>query len=206
MNTKSKVIIATALSLAVIHAEGSSSSNYSIGPGIADSSGGKATSTNYSDEATVGDIVGVSSGPSAGVTLKSGFIGQLYEARSLAVSAAPAAVVESGTTQLSAVATMDDDTLVRLGGSDAKWAVQAGPLAGITLSGLATAGEVFINAPATVRAATAQTPASPPTCCPRTDNRAAGTAGTPTGSAGRRRRRLCSSRRGGLRRSRNAGW
>jgi hypothetical protein len=30
--------------------------------------------------------------------------------------------------------------------------VQAGPLAGITLSGLATAGEVFINAPATVRA------------------------------------------------------
>jgi hypothetical protein len=114
--------------------------------------GGKATSANYSDEATVGDIVGVSTGPSAGVTLKSGFIGQLYEARSLAVSAAPAAVVESGTTQLSAVATMDDDTLVQLGGSDAKWAVQAGPLAGITLSGLATAGEVFINAPATVRA------------------------------------------------------
>jgi hypothetical protein len=49
--------------------------------------------------------------------LKSGFIGQLDEARSLAVSAAPAAVVESGTTQLSAVATMDDDSLVRLGGS-----------------------------------------------------------------------------------------
>jgi hypothetical protein len=116
------------------------------------SSGGKATSANYSDEATVGDIVGTSTGASAVVTLKSGFIGQLYEARSLAVSAAPAAVVESGTTQLSAVATMDDDSLVRLGGSDAKWSVQAGPLAGITLSGLATAGEVFINAPATVRA------------------------------------------------------
>lgn len=116
------------------------------------SSGGKATSANYSDEATVGDIVGTSTGAGASVTLKSGFIGQLYEARSLAVSAAPAAVVESGTTQLSAVATMDDDSLVRLGGSDAKWAVQAGPLAGITLSGLATAGEVFINAPATVRA------------------------------------------------------
>jgi hypothetical protein len=115
-------------------------------------SGGKATSANYSDEATVGDIVGVSTGPIAGLTLKSGFIGQLYEARSLAVSALPAAVVESGTTQLSAVATMDDDSLVRLGGSDAKWSVQAGPLAGITLSGLATAGEVFINAPATVRA------------------------------------------------------
>ena len=43
------------------------------------SSGGKATSTNYSDEATVGDIVGVSAGTSVGVTLKSGFIGQLEE-------------------------------------------------------------------------------------------------------------------------------
>ena len=116
------------------------------------SSGGKAMSTNYSDDATIGDIVGVSTVPNAGVTLKSGFIGQLYEARSLAVSALPAAVVESGTTQLSAVATMDDDSLVRLGGSDAKWSVQDGPLAGISLSGLATAGEVFINGPATVRA------------------------------------------------------
>jgi hypothetical protein len=79
--------------------------------------GGKATSANYSDEATVGDIVGTSTGAGASVSLKSGFIGQLDEARSLAVSAAPAAVVESGTTQLSAVATMDDDSLVRLGGS-----------------------------------------------------------------------------------------
>lgn len=119
---------------------------------ISHTSGGKATSARYTDEATVGDIVGTSSGSSAGVTLKSGFIGQLYEARSLAVTALPAAVVESGMTQLSAVATMDDDSLVRLGGSDAKWALQDGPLAGISLSGLATADEVFINAPATVRA------------------------------------------------------
>lgn len=113
-------------------------------------SGGKATSARYTDEATIGEIVGTATG--AGVTLNSGFIGQLYEARSLAVNAAPAAVVESGTTQLSAVATMDDDSLVRLGGSDAQWSVHSGPLAGITLSGLATAGEVFVNAPATVRA------------------------------------------------------
>ena len=116
------------------------------------SSGGKATSANYSDEATVGDIVGVSAGPSAGVTMKSGFIGQLYEARSLAVSATPAAVQESATTQLRVVVTMGDDSLVRLGPSDAKWSVQDGPLTDISLSGLARAGEVFINAPATVRA------------------------------------------------------
>jgi len=128
------------------------STNYSISTDITESTGSRAASANYTDDGSLGDVTGVSSAAVPALTLNSGFIGQLYEARSLAVSALPAAVVESGTTQLSAVATMDDDSIVRLGGSDAKWAVQAGPLAGITLSGLATAGEVFINAPATVRA------------------------------------------------------
>jgi hypothetical protein len=62
------------------------------------SSSSKATSANYSDEATVGDIVGVATGTNAGLIMKSSFFGQLYEARSLAVSALPAAM-----------ATMDDD-------------------------------------------------------------------------------------------------
>jgi hypothetical protein len=116
------------------------------------SSGGKATSTNYTDEATIGEIMDTSNVQGTGIALKSGFIGQLYEARSLALSATPAAVQESATTQLRVVATMDDDSLVRLGPSDAKWSVQDGPLTDISLSGLARAGEVFINAPATVRA------------------------------------------------------
>lgn len=128
------------------------STNYSISTDITESTGSRAASANYTDDGSLGDVSGVSSVAAPALTLKSGFIGQLYEARSLAVSALPAAVVESGTTQLSALATMDDDSLVRLGGSDAKWAVQDGPLAGISLSGLATASEVFINAPATVRA------------------------------------------------------
>lgn len=128
------------------------STNYIISTDISESTGSHAASANYTDDGSLGDVSGVSSVAAPALTLKSGFIGQLYEAKSLAVSALPAAVVESGTTQLSVVATMDDDSLVRLSGSDAKWAVQAGPLAGITLSGLATAGEVFINAPATVRA------------------------------------------------------
>ena len=37
------------------------------------SSGGKATSANYRNEATVGDIVGTSTGAGASMTLKSGF-------------------------------------------------------------------------------------------------------------------------------------
>jgi hypothetical protein len=46
---------------------------------------------------------------------------------------------------------MDDGTLVRLAGSDAKWSVVNGAITGITSEGVATAGLVFINAPATVR-------------------------------------------------------
>jgi hypothetical protein len=146
----SKLFILTFLVLPIGLVFADTGSSFTGTVDILSSSGGKATSARYTDEATIGEIVGTATG--TGVTLKSGFIGQLYEAKSLAVSALPAAVVESGTTQLSAVATMDDDSLVRLRDSDAKWAVQDGPLAGITLSGLAAAGEVFINTPATVRA------------------------------------------------------
>lgn len=106
-------------------------------------------SANYSNEATLGDIVGTSTADH--VTLNSGFIGQLYEAKQIAVTASPPAVVEGATTQLRAVATMDDETLVRLSGSEVKWSVLDGLLAGISPSGLATAGEVFLHAPATVR-------------------------------------------------------
>ena len=56
MSTSHKVVIATALSLAVIHAEEGSSSNYSIGLGVTECSGGKATSANYNDEARVHDL------------------------------------------------------------------------------------------------------------------------------------------------------
>ncbi len=56
MNTSHKVVIATALSLAVSHAEEGSSSNHSIGLGVTECSGGKATSANYSDEAIVHDL------------------------------------------------------------------------------------------------------------------------------------------------------
>jgi hypothetical protein len=80
------------------------------------SSGGKATSTNYSDKAAVGDFVEVCMGAGAVVALKLVVIGMLDMTRSLAVSAAPAAVVESGTTELSALATMEDDSPMWLGG------------------------------------------------------------------------------------------
>lgn len=115
------------------------------------SGGGAAFSSSYTDDGSLGDGFDTSSVVSGRRIVKSGFIGQLYEAESLTLAADPAAVIEGTTTQLSAVATMDDDTLVRLSGSDAKWSVMEGAITGITSGGLATAGLVFINAPATVR-------------------------------------------------------
>ncbi|MFZ4595934.1 MAG: hypothetical protein ACOYOF_16870 [Verrucomicrobiaceae bacterium] len=107
-------------------------------------------STNYSEDGSLGDVVGLSGAASAG-TVKHGFMGQLYEAQSLAVTANPSSVIESLTNQLTGVATMDDGSLINLSFSDPLWSVIDGPLAGISANGLATAGEVFINAPATVR-------------------------------------------------------
>lgn len=151
MNRSFKAMIASALSLAVLDGGRANELKHIHGLDSVGTSGGKTTSANYSDEATIGDIVGVSAASSADVTLKSGFVGQLYEVETVEVAADPAVVVEGGTAQLRAVAAMDDESLVRLGGGDAQWSVLQGPITGISPGGLATAGAVFVNAPASVR-------------------------------------------------------
>lgn len=147
----SSAFIATSLILAFIHAGGHSVLNAAVDLGMTISSCGKATSTNYSEEATIGDIVGAANVPETDVILKSGFISQLYEVKTVEVTANPAVATEGTTSQLSALATMDDDTIVRLDGSDAHWLILDGPLSTISPTGLAQAAQVFINAPATVR-------------------------------------------------------
>ncbi len=132
------------------HAEPRSSASYSISTDTANAAGGRATSANYSDDGSLGDVVGVSATASPVLAMKHGFIGQLYETQSLAIAASPAAVIEGQTTLLSAVATMDDGSQINLGNSDALWSVLDGPLTGISSSGVATADSVFINAPASV--------------------------------------------------------
>ncbi len=133
------------------HAEPRSSASYSISTDTANAAGGRAMSANYSDDGSMGDVVGVSATASPVLAMKHGFIGQLYETQSLAITASPASVNEGLTTQLSAVAALDDGSQINLGSSDALWSVLNGPLVGITSGGLATAGEVFINAPASVQ-------------------------------------------------------
>jgi hypothetical protein len=132
-------------------AESRSSASFTVPADVLSSTGGKASSVNYSETGTLNDGLDGGAVGSGSTSLLPGFMGQLYETRLLSVTASPASVMEGGSTQLKAVATLHDDTLTHLDSSEVKWSVQSGPLAGITLAGLATASEVLINAPATVR-------------------------------------------------------
>ncbi|MCB1065996.1 MAG: hypothetical protein KDN20_24150, partial [Verrucomicrobiae bacterium] len=131
----------------------STSENFSLLPAETGAAGGIATSASFSAETSTGSGIagGVSNVTTGGVQAKGGYTGQLYDAQSLAVAADPAAVNEKSTTQLSAVATMDDDTLINVGESGIIWSILDGPITGIDSAGLASVGEVFFNGPASVR-------------------------------------------------------
>ncbi len=114
-----------------------------------DNGGHTRTSANYSLETSTGGIIGLSASPTK--TLKHGFTGQLQDAQTLLITADPEAITEGTTSQLSGTATMTDGSTTKLSGSEVQWSVVSGPISAITTSGLATADQVIINAPATVR-------------------------------------------------------
>jgi hypothetical protein len=116
-----------------------------------DGGGLHTSSANYTMDNSIGGIDGVSS--STGDTAKDGYIGQLTEVVSVVVTSQPDAVAVSGTAQLSGVATLDDSTVVALGGSDVAWSSpnESSPVFSINSGGLLTAGGfVYAVAPAVV--------------------------------------------------------
>jgi hypothetical protein len=88
---------------------------------------------------------------SANYTLKPGFIGQLYDVVDLDATAQPSVINEGGTSQLSAIATMDDETTSLLTADSVAWSVVSGPLTSISTAGLATGGTVVGNRSASAR-------------------------------------------------------
>lgn len=114
-----------------------------------DAAGGHSTGSVYSMDSSLGGIGGTSQ--AAGTLNKVGYAGQLYEAVSLEIAAAPATVDERGTRQLAAAALLDDGTQLAGLASATVWSVQSGPLVGISGTGLATAGTVHENTPASVQ-------------------------------------------------------
>jgi len=132
------------------HAGPRSSTNYNVVTDTADSGGKRATSTSYTNDGSVGGIVGISTLDAPAETAKHGYVGQLYDVTGLTLTAATPTVNETGTDQLTAWQTLDDLSLLAVPAASITWSVPLGPLA-INANGLATAGTVYQNTAATAQ-------------------------------------------------------
>jgi hypothetical protein len=106
-----------------------------------DGGGLHATSANYAIDSSVGGIGGISSG--GNISTLPGSVGQLTELVSISVTSTPNTVNENATSQLSATAAFDDNSVSVLAGSNITWASAIYPLASIDSNGLATASSVY---------------------------------------------------------------
>ena len=128
------------------------SAAYSVAADSVDAGGQRTASALYSNQGCLGGIGGISTVGAPAEVARHGYAGQLYEVVDLAVSANPTNVNEGATRQLTASAVLDDATVLKLGPATVAWSVVSGPVESINASGLATAGHVYQDTLATVRA------------------------------------------------------
>jgi len=134
-----------------------SSADYSLEPAVLDGGGMAGSSSFYTLNPSIGHGA---AGASEHYALRGGFSGMLSDASSLALAAAGAGAGEMGsmdersTLQLEARIRYDDDTLAEsvLPAAEITWSFAEGPLVAIDSAGLATAGTVYQETPATVMA------------------------------------------------------
>lgn len=126
--------------------------NYSITTDTANSGGARVTSPSYTNDGSLSDVSGLATATSPVETAKQGYIGQLYDAAVIQVTASPTTMNEGTSRQLAAAVILDDATTLVPLGTDLSWTVANGPLTGISSSGLATAGIVYQDTSATARA------------------------------------------------------
>jgi hypothetical protein len=119
-------------------------------PAVVDAGGQRMASASYTMDGSLGGIAGVSTGAAPATVLKSGYVGQLYEVVTLTVTGMPASVNEGGTSQLRAVARLDDDTALALAPDEVGWGPAAWPVASIGVDGVLLAAPVYADATATV--------------------------------------------------------
>jgi hypothetical protein len=129
------------------------STDYSLDAAVFDGGGTAGSSADYALNPSIGPGI---AGSSAAYVFRGGFAGMLNDAASLVLAAADAAASmnERATLQLEARIRYDDDTVAELAlpAADLTWSVAEGPLAAINSTGLATAGSVYQDTPATARA------------------------------------------------------
>ena len=147
-----KALLLSTFALALqLRAGPRTSTNYTISTGISDAGGKRTTSASYSNDGSVGGVVGISTVAAPAETAKHGYIGQLTEVTAVQLAATPTTVNETTTRQLAATATLDDATTAVLLGTDLNWSVVSGPITSISASGLTTAANVYQNTEAAVQ-------------------------------------------------------
>lgn len=117
-----------------------------------DGGGLHTTSVNYTMDNSIGGFGGISS--AAIDTAKNGYIGQLTEVVSIVVTAQPNSVGVGSAAALSGTATLDDNTVLALSGSDVVWTSpnKPYPVASISAGGVLSPAEVYQVQPAAVDA------------------------------------------------------
>ena len=112
-------------------------------------SGSLMTSAAYSIQASLGGLGSVTQ--SATTTfIKPDFVGQIFEISEIQVTSFPNPIDEAGTGQVSAVAILDDASILELESERMAWSVTEGPIATITPSGFFLTTTVFTDSPATI--------------------------------------------------------
>lgn len=128
-----------------------SSASYTVPADSADAGGRRATSAAYSHDGSLGGIAGIGAVAAPAEIARHGYLGQLYDAASLVLSANPTNVNEGATRQLAARALLDDGTALVLAPAAVAWSPAGGPILSISAGGLLTAADVYEDTPATAQ-------------------------------------------------------
>lgn len=155
MNTKSVLLFASAFGsiAAALHASPRTSASYGILTDSVDNGGQRTSSAAYTNDASIGGITGISIVAAPAQIAKSGYLGQLYDITALVLNSAAPTVNETATLQLAAWQFLDDTSFLAVPATTVSWGVVSGPVTGISLTGLATAGTVYQNTAATMQGA-----------------------------------------------------
>ena len=126
------------------------SASYYVATDTANIGAIRSASATYTIVSNVGDVTGISTAAPAQIA-KQGYIAQLYDVTGLTLTAASLTVNETATVELTARQMLDDDTFLAIAPITVNWSVVSGPISGISAVGLATAGAVYQNTPASVQ-------------------------------------------------------
>jgi hypothetical protein len=126
------------------------SANYTVQSEVMDGGGMRVVSANYVNDGSAGGIGDLLAATNGQVIVRTGYIGQLYEVAAFTLAAPATNLNEFSTLPVSATQFLDDGTETPAS-SFAQWSY-IGPIAGISPSGVVTAGSVEADTPATITA------------------------------------------------------